>query len=205
MPAAILTQDLLGMCLYIGNGNVNISLEHLIQRFESFQEKYNRHFGISICDLRFLFYWLIVQELELKKELEQVRLVEIMFEMLRYRNVYFNDEGEHWSRKDFVLPDAHRAELLRYRDPTYCGNGVYGTRLGYNFEPDPILNYEWSCVSFYAYEKHEIPGKFDMKQKLNDFLSDSKNHTPYAIMDFLPTIQVSESLLFRCSRPGQSS
>ena len=174
MPAAILSQDLLGMCLYIGEGNVNINLEDLVRRFESFQEKYDRYFGITDSDLRNLFYWLIIREYGWNKELTQVSLSEIMFDVLRYQDAYFNDEGEHWYGKDYVFPQIN------------------------------TIQFKWTDFSRYPYDKHKIPEKFEMKKKLKDFLSDPKNHTPYAIMDFLPTIQVKEALLFRCSRRGNS-
>lgn len=175
MPAAILTQDLLGMCLYIGEGNININLEHLVRRFESLQEKHDCHFGITRDDIRNLFYRLTMWELDLKKELAQVSLAAIMFEVLRYLDAYFNDEGEHWWRKDYVFVNSK------------------------------MVRNAWSDFSLYPYDEQKIHEKFEMKKKMKAFLSNPKNHTPYAIMNFLPSIHVSEDLLFRCSRPGKSS
>lgn len=172
MPAAILTQDLLSMSLYIGEGNININMESLVRRFELFQEKHRRYFGVTPLDLRNLFYRLTMWELDVKKDLDHVSLSEIWLIILNYLQVYFNDEGEQWNYPDFDVLTIDNEHMI------------------------------WFDYRFYLYEEQEYLEKFNDKKKLKVFLSDPKNHTPYAIMNFLPSINVSEELLFLYSHPG---
>ena len=52
MPASILTEDFLAICLILAKGNLNIELEEIICRVEAFQRSSDRHFGISRYDFR---------------------------------------------------------------------------------------------------------------------------------------------------------
>ena len=58
MAAAILSQDILAICLLLAEGNIDLSMEEVIHRAENFQEDQDRHFGITRSDFRGLFnYW----------------------------------------------------------------------------------------------------------------------------------------------------
>jgi hypothetical protein len=122
MAAAILSQDLVGICLILCKGNININLEEMILIVEEFQEKNNRHFGISRSDFRCLFWMLLNWELEIKKEFNQVRLSDVISNILDYYDVYFNDEGEHWTGRDKEFSDyeiCHRY-WYGYDKNEYC-------------------------------------------------------------------------------------
>jgi len=104
MAASILSQDLVGICLILCKGNTSIDLEKMIRLAEEFQNNNNRHFGISRSDFRCLFWNLLHWDLGIKKEFNQVNLSEIILNILGYHDVYFNDEGEHWTTRDNEIP-----------------------------------------------------------------------------------------------------
>lgn len=117
MPAAMLTQDLLGVCLLLVNGRFETPIEEVLVRAEGFQNKNDRHFGISRDDLRELFWMLINWELKLNKSFVKIKLLDIALEMLSYDDVYFNDEGSHWVRLGYdqlKFEDVNRSYWCDY-------------------------------------------------------------------------------------------
>jgi len=50
MPAAILTENFLGICLILAKGDINMMLEEVIGRAEDYQMLSDRHFGIYKSD-----------------------------------------------------------------------------------------------------------------------------------------------------------
>jgi hypothetical protein len=123
MAAAILSQDLVGICLILCKGNTCMDLEKMIQKAEEFQNNNNRHFGISRSDFRCLFWMLLNWELGIKKEFNQVRLSDIISNILDYHDVYFNDEGEHWTGRDNEISDYEKCDhyyWYGYDKNEYC-------------------------------------------------------------------------------------
>lgn len=101
MVAAILSQDILAICLLFADGDMDVSLEEVIQRAEEYQEMQDRHFGISRSDFRGLFNMLLSWELGIKKpgdKMDDTRLSDVVTDILDYHDAYFNDEGESWTR-----------------------------------------------------------------------------------------------------------
>ena len=103
MAAAILTEDFLFICLIFSKGDINMRLEEVICRAEAYQKASDRHFGISRSDFRNAIYMLSFityhetglgnyEEILAKNPLLKDWIVPI----LRYEDIYFNDEGEHW-------------------------------------------------------------------------------------------------------------
>ena len=105
MAASILSQDLVGICLLLCKGNTRMHLDKMIKKAEEFQDNNNRHFGISRSDFRCLFWMLLNWELGIKKEFNQVGLSDVISNILDYHDVYFNDEGEHWTGIDNEISD----------------------------------------------------------------------------------------------------
>ena len=95
MAASILSQDILAICLFLADGNIDLSIEEVIHRVEKYQEEQDRHFGISRSDFRNLFHMLISWELRIK-EFDDIKLSDIITDILMYQYAHFNDEGENW-------------------------------------------------------------------------------------------------------------
>jgi hypothetical protein len=143
MAASILSQDLVGICLILCKGDTLMDLEEMIQKAEEFQNNNNRHFGISRSDFRGLFWMLLNWELGIKKEFNQVRLSDVISNILDYHDVYFNDEGEHWTRRDneiSVYEIFHRY-WYGYDKNEYCEKVTIKKRMKEFFKnqrnPDP--------------------------------------------------------------------
>ena len=108
MAVAILSQDIVAICLWCGDGNINLSLSEVIGRVEKYQEAQNRHFGISRSDYHDLFLMLIYSELGIKSfgdEIDDIKMRDIINNILEYHDAYFNDEGNHWITTDEIYSD----------------------------------------------------------------------------------------------------
>jgi len=182
MARAILTQDLLAMCLLACKGDLNTSLADIISVLEEFQEKYNRHFGLSRDDLRTLF----LLEFGLKKsccldfgkdivqnmleQLHEIKLKEAGRQIIHYYDTYFNDEGGGFSTEgEMTGVDSH------------------------------------AIYSWYGYDPAEYAGKVKVKAAMKEFFQKDKDYDPQLVMDFLRKHGIGQDLLFHCSRPGESS
>lgn len=145
MAASILSQDLVGICLILCKGNTNIDLEKMIRLAEEFQDNNIRHFGISRSDFRCLFWKLLHWELGIKKEFNQVSLSDVISNILYYHDVYFNDEGEHWTTRDNEISDYEECYhyWYGYDKNEYCDK-VTSKKLLIKFfknqrNPDPTM------------------------------------------------------------------
>lgn len=102
MGMAVLTQDILAICLYHADGDLSMPLEELICRVERYQDRCQRYLGISREDFRGMFIALIYLELSMVNldsedvQFDGITLGDVAEKMLDYTDVYFNDEGEHW-------------------------------------------------------------------------------------------------------------
>ena len=117
MAASLLSQDIVAICLVIAEGNIEFSLEEIICRLEKFQDTNNRHFGISESDFRILFKNLIYSELELKTfcdEIGDIRLCDIIPDILNYSDAFFNDEGEYWIKENFRRKKKLDNQFIQY-------------------------------------------------------------------------------------------
>ena len=91
-------------------------MEELTLRAENYQTKSNRHFGISQSDLRSLFMKLIIFEMKFPDRMEnlaEVKLADIIPEIMKYPYVHFNDEGEHWIKAE-LLPQGSDPRQIEY-------------------------------------------------------------------------------------------
>lgn len=91
MAASILSTDLVGICLILVEGNACAALEDVIRAAEEFQQKHNRHFGISRSDFRMLFWNYYHSDLHI----QNIALHEIIPFILSFHAAHFNDEGGH--------------------------------------------------------------------------------------------------------------
>lgn len=170
MPAAMLTQDILAICLLHADGNIDLSLENILFHAETYQERQNRHFGISRSDFRGLFHMLMFCELGMKKfgeDIENITLRDMLPEILKYHSAYFNDEGEHWIKDDDWWHEEER----------------------------------------FGYHAEKYQEKVKLKEDMKTFFQQGKLPAlnPPAIKSFMEELQLSEALLYHCSRPGESS
>ena len=170
MPATILSQDIVAICLFHADGNIDLSLENILFHVETYQEGHNRHFGISRGDFRGLFYRLIFMELGMKKfgdDLNDIRLRGVISKILTYHSAYFNDEGEHWIKDD-----------VRWHEEDQSG---------YNVE---------------AYQE-----KTQRKEDMHIFFQphELRALNPIVVKEFMKKTQITDSISYHCSRPGESS
>jgi hypothetical protein len=109
MTAAIMTQDILGICLLVAGGDLSMSMADVILRVEEFQTQNDRHFGITDRDFRKLVFWLIWRKIphspgtsmtgayyKVLEVLKEIKLQDIVLHIIEYSDAYFNDDGEHW-------------------------------------------------------------------------------------------------------------
>jgi hypothetical protein len=103
MAAEISADAFVALCLQLAEGDPEISMSELLRRLEAWQEREDRHFGISRSDVRGALRelaWLLGHnawsQAEFDALLEGTSSSTWLSEMLKYRAVYFNDEGESW-------------------------------------------------------------------------------------------------------------
>jgi len=172
MPAGILTQDLVAVCLLLVEGNLDATLEEVIRRADEFQEKRDRHFGISRSDLRGLFqYWTTFDMAirEYSETLDDIKLRDVINPMLDCLCAYFNDEGEYMDKI----------------------SEEYSSWIGSSFDVDEE-----------AYQE-----KLAIKRQMEKFFKDIELNSISGndAMRFLDKMNISDSILYQCSRPGDSS
>jgi hypothetical protein len=177
MAAAILSQDIIAICLLLTNGNIKLQLDEVICRIEKYQETKNRHFGISRSDIRNLFQNLIFFEMELREigeELNDIWLTDIILKVLEYHDAYFNDEGEFWIKYSLPL-----------KINTYSS-----------------VNELWS-----GYNQNENDQKLKMKHVMIEFFEnqDIQNISNELVRKLLKENKIKTNILVNCSRPGESS
>jgi len=143
MAASIISQDIIGICLYLLDGNIELELSELFHRIEKFQENHNRHFGLSRNDFRGLFRALISLELgfmNFSENIGEIRFRNIISQVLKYHNAYFNDEGEHWDKYNIKINKLSMQEHEKYR------NKLRTKRLMQNFFKKNNDEYSIVCV-----------------------------------------------------------
>jgi hypothetical protein len=105
MAKSILSPDMVSIGLLIPNGNIDISLEELFAGVMEYQTRNNRIFGVSNEDYRAACFHLAAFEGNLQSKFidlnkfSQLTFRQIIPQMLRFNEVYKNDEGEHWLEK----------------------------------------------------------------------------------------------------------
>jgi len=176
MTAAIMTQDILGICLLVSGGDLSMNMSDVITRVEEFQTNNDRHFGISEYDFRNLIFWLIwgiiphnphTTAIESHaKVLEYVKLQDIALHILEHTDAYFNDDGEHWLDLEHGPNDYDRYN---------CSLDEYNAK--------PAIRKE--MIAFF--------------QNLND-----KSCPVKQIQDLLVKWGINQNTLYACSREGSS-
>ena len=172
MATTTLTQDILAICLLLADGDTDTSLEQIINRAEEYQKIENRHFGISRRDFRNLLRMLVSWELRLKnfsESLDDIKLHDVATSILEYRDVYFNDEGEHWCKGKKTDIDEINY-FFGYASPTQENNG-------------PL--------------RHQMKHFFSRWDSVREKNPEVKN--------FMKNTNITDDVLRRCSRPGDSS
>ena len=106
MAAEILSQDIIAICLVLSEGNLTMSLGELIERVEQYQERQDRHFGLSRQDFRGLFRnWLCDLGLAKLDDFSPlaprcpIPLQRLLSRILEFHSAWFNDEGEYWNQE----------------------------------------------------------------------------------------------------------
>ena len=172
MAAAILSQDIVAICLLCIDGNIDLSLTEVIRRVEAYQEAQDRHFGISRYDFRGLFRTLVCRELGIKSfadEIDDIKLSDIIIDILEYHDAYFNDEGEYWFKGDET--------------------------------------YSEGIASWFDYTEKEYEYRMKVKQQMKRFLRRQEITTldPKLVKNFMEEKNITDAILYHCSRPGESS
>ena len=173
MAAVTLTQDILAVCLLFADGDISLSMEEILQHAERFQEKNDRHFGISRSDLRVLFIMLFAWYLGIRgfsEELDDIKLSDCIPEILKYHDAYFNDESSHWVTYEEAGPEAEDSLLywLGYDEDQY---------------------------------QEKLNLKENMKWLFLE--NDADSIDPESIRNFMRENNITEEILFHVSRPGE--
>jgi hypothetical protein len=102
MARSILTPDMVSIGLLMSEGNINITMEELISAIMDYQKRSCRIFGESDEDYLLACFHLVNFETTLLarymdfEEFNRLTFRQIIPEMLRFTEMYVNDEGEHW-------------------------------------------------------------------------------------------------------------
>ncbi len=96
MASNILSQDFLGICLYLTGGDINVSLDDVALAAARFQEEQNRHFGINRDEFNLMLLVLIFQELSMSDDLESIQLRKIAPSILHFHDVHSKDTETYW-------------------------------------------------------------------------------------------------------------
>jgi hypothetical protein len=177
MAASILSQDILAICLFLADGNIDLPVAEVIRRAEAYQDIQNRHFGISRSDFRNLFRKLLILEkgrLSTDDEILDIKLGNVINDILSFQYAHFNDEGEHWIMVDELQKEESNSPDIRY---------------------------------WYDYDDEEYQQKIIMKQKMIRFFKDlaTGNLHPGSIKKFMEELNITDSVLYHNSRIGESS
>ena len=107
MAYAITSEDIIAICLLLVDFDPEIGIGEVIRRAEEYQKSESGNFGESEWDFRMAFFWLGLELGWIKLEealsrgpwkLSGVPLKEWIIPLLtHYQDIYFNDEGEHWT------------------------------------------------------------------------------------------------------------
>lgn len=119
-----LSQDILGICLLLSGGDLNLKLDEIATLAGEFQEKNDRHFGITRDDFRNLLIRLVWEQFpgSIFDNLEHfgnVMLKEVALKMLSYGDVYCNDEGEYWTEGctgEYYIQELFNGDVDAYLD-----------------------------------------------------------------------------------------
>lgn len=172
MAASILTQDVLAICLFLSDGNIELPLEEVISRAEDFQEVEDRHFGTLRSDYRNLFHMLFGWELRimsLSDEFGDIKLRDTITFILKYHSVFFNEEGEYWD----------------------TDNDKWNKNIEY----------------WFSYDEKKYQEKLIVKQEMGRFFEHQKIATlhPKLVKKFMEELKITDTVLYSCSRSGESS
>jgi len=99
MAKSILTTDMVSIGLLLAKGELTISMKELSEKVNQWQTENNRIFGITPNDYTNALILLVMDELNPKDwltDFQSLTFHELIPKILKYNEVYFNDEGEHW-------------------------------------------------------------------------------------------------------------
>ncbi len=131
MAAETNTEAFVACCLHLAHGDSSITIGDLLGGIETWQDREDRHLGISRSDTRGAMRELARllghdawNSSRFEALLDAVTLAAWLPEMLKHRAVYFNDEGESWiadpgwadgapGSPDWRDPMGHRARQRR--------------------------------------------------------------------------------------------
>jgi hypothetical protein len=207
MTAAILSQDLLAILVLFAKGDMNASLADILSAMESFQEEYDRHFGISRADvpnlLLFKFNpWPIsTADYVDRQHFKQLRLGDVAVRILQFHEAYFNDEGEYFDEAAEFSdegPNPSWLRILLFHEAYFNVEGEY-------FDEAAEFSDEGPDPSWYDYTLEEYRRKVTFKKDFLEVLNNPDNHYPEALLAFLAQHGIDENFLLTRSRPGVSS
>jgi hypothetical protein len=172
-----LSQDILGICLILSAGDLNMNLGKIVRLAEEFQEKNNRHFGITRNDFRNLLIKLIWEKfpgsvLNATRLLHNVTLEEVALHMLSFEDTHFNDEGENWC-------SLNEEQKL----------GGYYIREIFDGDANAYLD------------------KLSLKRIMVNFFQnlDERCCPVNEVVELMAMVKITKDILYACSRSGESS
>jgi len=105
MAYCLMSQDILGVCLLVAGGDLNMPLEDIINHIEEFEEQEKRLFGTVGWDFRVLFFWLVWWKIGDKSKnaseyfktlLGKANLQDVALDVLRWEEAGFSDGDVCW-------------------------------------------------------------------------------------------------------------
>ena len=103
MAKVLMSQDVLGICLLVAGGDLNMTMEEVMKLVDEFEEQKRCRFGSSQGDLPSLFISLVLQKLGPEKFsfpyrliLGKVNLQDVALDVLSFQGYWSCDEGDYW-------------------------------------------------------------------------------------------------------------
>jgi len=126
MAYPIPTSPFTAMAIFFAGGNVNSSLQKIFDMVLVWQKEHLHIFGVSEYDFQGAFFQLAyreglvnVSDDDVLEKLGELKLISFIPLMLKYHDVYFNDEGENWYNHK---PPEHTAFIKELLDNNAAGS-----------------------------------------------------------------------------------
>lgn len=114
MPTLKITPQIISLCLVLSDGDIDMTMDDVCNRMNSFMKKTRRIYGVDYDDFtsQFLFlYFDIKDTVPLAGGHEDVltknTLRAFIPGILAFDEVYCNDEGEHWATYGEMSPEEY--------------------------------------------------------------------------------------------------
>jgi len=126
MGHGIYAEDFVCICLWLGNGDVNITAAELIDRSHKFEDKYSVNFGScegdfegALIDMAFKAVPGLITKSsdDCEKSFQALPVGKFLPAMLNYSDIYWNDSDTVWSENQKKATVLHNDLYTLFKNP----------------------------------------------------------------------------------------